>query len=87
MIYFDLHCKVTEDWTKLDEASIKFLRETLGEFVEKAVDKFVRGQREHSGIIYERPMLKELENEQIDSVFYLAGLKERLALEHLNEEP
>jgi len=87
MIYFDLHCKVTEDWTSLDEASIRFLRETLGEFVEKAVDKFVRGQKEHGGIIYERPMLPELKKELIDSIFYLAGAQKRLDTEHLNEEP
>jgi hypothetical protein len=79
MIYFDLHCKVTEDWTKLDEESIRFLRETLGQFVEKAVDKYVKGYREHGReVIYERPMLCELENEHIDSIFYLAGLKIRI---------
>lgn len=67
-----------EEVCKLDEKSRVFLVETLQDFCSKAVKKFCKGQLEHGGVIYERPMLSELENEQIDSMFYLAGAKKRL---------
>jgi len=78
--------KVRKDFYELGTDSREFLIDTLSNFCSKAIEKFIKGQKEHEGIIYDRPMLPELEKELIDSIFYLAGAQKRLATDYLNEE-
>lgn len=69
-----------EKYKKLNEQSLEFLEETLQEFCERAIIKFIDGQKQHGGVIYNRPMMIELDQEIIDIVFYSAGIRKRKEL-------
>jgi len=46
------------------------MAKSLAKFVERAVDKFAKGQREHGGDIRDRDLGFELYQEQLDSFWY-----------------
>lgn len=53
--------------------------EALKRFQERAKDKYDAGQKEHGGIITDRILVDELENEVIDLWFYVQALKLKLS--------
>lgn len=52
----------------------------LRRFQEIAKAKYDAGQREHGGLIIDRELLTELENEVIDLWFYVQGLRIKLGI-------
>ncbi len=58
---------------ELDSENQKFVVDTLQEFVFEAVVKYVKGQKEHGGKLWERDCLEEAKLENIDQMWYLAG--------------
>lgn len=63
--------KDTEDI--LDIETIEFMSETLATFINEAIDKFIKGQKEHGGNIKDRDLNKEINNEVIDLFWYLSA--------------
>ena len=56
-------------------------------FIEKATAKYDKGQREHGGLVIDRELLTEIENEVIDLWIYLHGLKIKLSILNGNKPP
>lgn len=61
----------------IPQASYILMQKFLQEFNQRAVDKFIAGQIEHSGSILDRDCLIEAEAEIIDLMFYIQAEKER----------
>ncbi len=63
----------------LDAMKVSNLASDLGRFVELAIRKYIKGQREHGGCLDDRDLMAELENELIDHVHYFNALRRREA--------
>ena len=65
--------------SSIPQEEFDFIVDTLGDFCVDAVNKYVDGISEHGpGFLTEVDHLRELRKEQIDSLFYTAGLNHRL---------
>jgi hypothetical protein len=53
----------------------------IAHFIERAVPKFNKGQKEHGGSCDQRANFEELENEIIDLWFYMMSMKHKLKLQ------
>lgn len=47
----------------------------IARFKAKAAEKYDKGQAEHGGLIVDRDLLNEIEDEAIDLVFYIFALR------------
>lgn len=70
--------KQASDTPEILEEANRIRNEALDRFVSKASHKYDAGQREHGGLITERVVFGDLEDEIIDLWFYLQALKEKL---------
>lgn len=50
------------------------LIDTLVNFVDRALDKYIKGQKEHGGSITDRDCYEDLRNELIDSIIYHSAM-------------
>lgn len=65
----------------LKDKSKEFLHKRLTEFCEKSLIKFCAGEKEHGGLITDRPALPELKAELIDAWMYAGALEEQTPIE------
>jgi hypothetical protein len=66
-----------ESFKSLSPENQQFVKENIDSFVYRAVDKYVKGQKEHGGNLWDRDCLAESFLENIDLFWYLAAEKER----------
>jgi hypothetical protein len=64
----------------LTEEKIKDLAELYVSFVERAGQKYIRGQEEHGGNLGDRDCAKELFHELVDGVHYLHEIMKKAKL-------
>ena len=48
-------------------------------FLESAIPKFVRGSKEHGGLLTDRPAMPELGDELIDAIMYHSAARKQLS--------
>ena len=71
------NCKVMET-PDIQQKADEIRDKAIENFTKRAGDKYDRGQREHGGLITERVIISDLEDEIIDLWFYLSALKEKI---------
>lgn len=58
-----------------DTPDKELLANTLVAYVSDATHKFLRGYKEHKGSIMDRPLLQDLKEENIDTLFYISAIE------------
>ena len=64
---------------KLCDSDKELLRHSLVHFVDRAIDKFIRGAIQHNVPLSNRPCLKEMQDEIVDLFFYHAAHSKNLS--------
>lgn len=71
---------IPKEIEELDEENRDFVITTLQNYINISVLKYVKGQLEHGGKLWERNCLSEAALENIDLMWYLAGEDKRQEL-------
>lgn len=69
--------QLPESFKSLSPENQQFVIDNIESFAYRAVDKYVKGQKEHGGNLWDRDCLAESIQENIDLFWYLAAEKER----------